>query len=192
MGKTLNFTFQSYIDKKLWDVSPIVSLGMDVTGVKLTSNISITGRENSEGELTSIVSTSKIKPGETPVGEPRLYYPGIGGDNNISTIKSTSMGINYSFEQHMSVSPIEEIGLNVMGYKIVDVAQKLNINYNNSNGNLSVSAYTNIFPSATLKLNNTGSVMMQYNQPSFTRTHTAPIVGNSTLSSGSIPIRDVS
>lgn len=39
-----------------------------------------------------------------------------------------------------------------MGFKIVDVAQKLNISFDRESGNLSLNAYTNIFPSATLKL----------------------------------------
>lgn len=186
LGKTLNFTFTSYIDKKLWDVPSYVSLGFDATGVKLTSNISITGRENSAGELTSIVSSSNVTPGETPIGEPRLFYPGEGGSNNLSNTGSTSTGVNYNFEQHMSVSKFKELGLNAMGYKIVDVAQKLNINFNNSNGNLSVSAYTNIFPSATLKLNNTNSTLMQYNQPSFIGTHSATIRNNAAMGRGGV------
>lgn len=68
-----------------------------------------------------------------------------------------------------------------IGFKIVDVAQKLDINYNNSNGNLSVDASTNIFPSANLTVSGNGntSTLMQYNQPSFPRTHTALIRGYS-------------
>jgi hypothetical protein len=103
----------------------------------------------------------------------RDYYPGKGGSNNYFT--QSGMSINY--EQHASVPSFEEGGLNSMGFKIVDVAQKLNINYNNRNGNLSVSAYTDVFPSATLKLNNTGGTLMNYTQPSFIGTHTAPITG---------------
>ena len=154
-------------------------------GDKLTSVITLTGRENVNGELTSIIGTSSTHPGETPMGTPRDYYPGEGGSNNVFDSETTSTGININFEQHASVSPSEEFGLNTMGYKIVNVAQKLNINYNSSNGNLSVSAYTGVFPSATLNMTaNNGFVnynMMQYNQPSFVNTHTAPFI-NSTFS----------
>ncbi len=54
-----------------------------------------------------------------------------------------------------------------MGYDIVNVAQKLDINI--SGNNLSVTASTDVFPSATLAVN--GSQMMYYPQPSFKQTH---------------------
>jgi hypothetical protein len=92
-------------------------------------------------------------------------------------------------EQHASISPIEEVGLSIAGYKIVDVAQKLDINIS-TQGVVSTSAATDVFPSATLSVN--GNNIMQYNQPSFVDTHTAPIVGTSSAASGSVPIRDFS
>ncbi|SDQ40764.1 RHS repeat-associated core domain-containing protein [Chryseobacterium soldanellicola] len=170
LGKTLEFKFTSYIDGKLWDGPRPPAI--DPAGVKLTSTLTLTGRENAAGELTSLVGDFESKPGKTPIGKPRDYYPGEGGSNNTFDMKTTSTGINVNFEQHASVSPIEEIGLNLGGYKIVDVAQKLNVNYNSSSGNLSVNAYTNIFPSANVTVN--GSKIMQYNQPSFNKTHLAP------------------
>ncbi|MBN8856945.1 MAG: RHS repeat-associated core domain-containing protein [Sphingobacteriales bacterium] len=190
LGKTLNFTFQSFIDKELWDVPSYVSLGFDATGVKLTSEISITGIENANGELTSIEGRLRVIPGTTPIGTPRNYYPGKGGSNNVFDVSTTSMGVNINFEQHESVSKFEQLGLNMFGFKIVDVAQKLIMDYNRTNGNLSISSYTNIFPSATLKVN--GSTIMQYHQPSFIQTHIAPIIGTSSPTSGSLPIRDFS
>ncbi len=168
LGKILTFNFNSYIDKKLWD-GP---MGDKPAGDKLTSILQITGNENSKGELTSISATRSVKVGDTPMGTARDYYPGEGGSNNTFSLSKTSTGLNINFEQHASVSLIEEFGMNLMGYKIVDVAQKLNINYNNKNGNLAVSSYTGIFPSATLSVN--GSQIMKYNQPSFTGTHSAP------------------
>ncbi len=147
-------------------------MGDTPAGDKLTSTIKITGNENSKGELTGMSATKSVKVGETPVGEARDYYPGEGGSNNSASLNRTSTGYYLNFEQHASVSKIEEFGMNVMGFKIVDVAQKLNINYNSGNGNLSVSSYTGVFPSATLSVN--GSQIMKYNQPSFTGTHTAP------------------
>ncbi|WP_315095014.1 DUF6443 domain-containing protein [Chryseobacterium timonianum] len=185
LGKTLSFNFTSYIDGKSWD-GPLNGI-VDASGVKLTSTLTLTGRENDAGELTSLVGNFKSEPGETPVGEPRMYYPGEGGSNNVFDMKTTSTGINVNFEQHASVSRIEEVGLNAAGFKIVDVAQKLNINYNSSNGNLSVDAYTNIFPSASLTVSGNGntSKLMQYNQPSFPGTHAAPLKGYSSTFVGS-------
>jgi hypothetical protein len=189
LGKTLTFEFNSYIDKSLWD-GPTMGGLVDPAGDKLTSTLSLTGNENNNGELTSITAKMSTNPGETPMGTARDFYPGKGGSNNMFSLKNTGKGINLNFEQHASVSPSEEFGLNSMGFKIVDVAQKLNINYTKSTGNLSVSVYTNIFPSATLKMN--GKSIMQYNQPSFLQTHRAPIIGSSSSSSGSVPLKDFS
>ncbi|WP_415711177.1 RHS repeat-associated core domain-containing protein, partial [Flavobacterium branchiophilum] len=174
LGKTLTFNFNSYIDNKLWD-GP---MGDSPAGDKLTTTVSLTGNENEKGELTSISATKSVKVGDTPIGTSNGFYPGDGGSNNVLTATSTSTGVNVNMEQHASVSPIEELGMNLMGYKIVDVAQKLSINYNSNNKSLSIDAYTGIFPSSTLTMTaNQGFVnhqMMQYNQPSFVKTHTAP------------------
>ena len=58
--------------------------------------------------------------------------------------------------------------MNYMGYKIVDVAQKMDAVFNKTTGALSISTYTNVFPSATLNVND--NQVMKYNQPSFTKT----------------------
>jgi hypothetical protein len=87
-----------------------------------------------------------------------------------------------------------------MGFKIVDVAQELNIRFDKGSGNLSVNAYTDVFPSATLKLNNTNTTLMNYIQPSFVGTHSAPLKGISNMNPfkdgygtlQSKPIRDFS
>jgi RHS repeat-associated protein len=194
LGKTLTFVFNSYIDEELWD-GPSLGCLIDPTGDKLTSTITITGEENANGELTAISGTSTSEVGPTPVGSARMYYPGEGGSNNMFNIVSTSTGIAALFEQHASVSPSEEVGLNSLGYRVVDVAQKLLISYNSSNSKLSVNAFTGVFPSATLTMNN--SSIMQYNQPSFIETHSAPIIGYSPSSAkdnttGGQPIRDFS
>ena len=81
-------------------------------------------------------------------------------------------------EQHASVSKIEQFGMNVMGYNIVNVAQKLDINIP-TKGSLTITTATDIFPSATLTVN--GSNAMQYNQPSFVETHTLPVRGSGTF-----------
>ncbi|OPC58133.1 hypothetical protein DSC47_11260 [Elizabethkingia miricola] len=132
-----------------------------------------------------MISTSKIL---APARE--------GGFNNTFDISNTPTGININYEQHLSVSPIEEAGLNSWGFKIVDVAQKLNMDYNSNNGNLSIDASTNIFPSANLSVKGNGNSdtfkLMQYDQPSFIKTHTAPVNGATSTSKGMIPTRDFS
>lgn len=169
LGKSLSFNFNSYIDANLWDGPG----GSAPAGDKLTSTVTLTGSENSSGELTGISATKSIAIGPTPVGTGRDYFPGLGDDQNKASATSSSnadgtlASYSLNFEQHASVSPIEHFGLNLMGYDIVNVAQSLQLNY--SGGNLSVSAGTDVFPSATLSVN--GSQLFKYNQPSFTGTH---------------------
>ena len=172
LGKTLTFNFNNYIDKNLWDGPTMFGL-VDPSGDKLTSNISVTGSENELGELTSISATKSVEVGKTPCGSARDFFPGLGKDQNKFTYNQTSnedgtlATYNLNFEQHASVSKIEEIGLNVLGFDIVNVAQNLKINF--SGDNLKVTASTDIFPSSTLKVNDIQ--LFQYNQPSFRATH---------------------
>ncbi|WP_313386583.1 DUF6443 domain-containing protein [Chishuiella sp.] len=169
LGKNLSFTFNSYIDGKTYD-GP---LGSTVKGNKITTTIKLSATENSAGELTGLNATKATEIGRTfGVIKGRDYYPGEGGSNNHFTKSNSGLSINY--EQHASVPKSEEAGLNAFGYKVVDVSQKLNINFDKTSGNLSVGAYTNVFPSATLKLNNTNTTMMDYKQPSFIKTHGVP------------------
>jgi RHS repeat-associated protein len=159
LGKTLTFKFNSYIDGKLWD-GPMGSLP---AGDKLTSTITLTGNENEAGELTGLTATKSVKIGETPMGTANDYFPGLGSDQNKFGFNGTTL----NFEQHASVSPIEAMGLGAMGYDVVNVAQKLTLGL--SGNNLSVTAATDVFPSATLTMN--GSQLMHYSQPSFKGTH---------------------
>jgi hypothetical protein len=169
LGRTLNFTFNSYIDRNLWD-GP---MGNRPVGDKLTSTISITGKENEAGELTGIAASKSVKIGITPIGTAKNYYPGLGSDQNKFGFSGTLFqnGIlsstTLNFEQHASVSPIEAFGMNLMGYDIVNVAQNLQFNYSGSK--LTITAATDVFPSATLTMN--GSQIMHYPQPSFKVTH---------------------
>ena len=185
LGNTLNVTFNSYIDAKSWD-----GPNKNAPGDKLTSNIQITGNENASGELTSISASKSITVGTTPIGSARDYYPGEGGKNNTLTATTKISGASVNFEQHASVSKVEQFGLNALGFKIVDVAQKLNVDINKNSGAVTLNSATGIFPSASLSVN--GKQIMQYNQPSFINTHSAPTVGTSSPSSGSLPIRDFS
>ena len=72
-----------------------------------------------------------------------------------------------TYEQHAMVNRLEGLGLGLMNYDIVNVAQKLTIGL--SGNNLSVTAATDIFPSANLKVN--GIRLFNYSQPSFKATH---------------------
>ncbi|KZE77641.1 hypothetical protein AV926_14040 [Myroides marinus] len=191
LGKNLSFTFNSFIADN-YD-GP---LGSFPEGDKLTTTINVSATENSAGELTGLSATKTTEIGNTfgfSLLKGRDYYSGEGGSNNYFT--QSQWSINY--EQHASVPGIEGLGLKSMGYQVVDVAQKLNISFDKASGNLSVSAYTNTFPSATLKLNNTNTMLMNYRQPSFIGTHTAPIKGYSPSArgegrTGGQPIRDLS
>ena len=165
LGRTLTFNFNSYISAKGWD-GPIS--GKLVAGNKLTTIVYVTGNENDKGELISISAGKHVIIGPTPtspIDNARAFYPGLGkGQNKFSLTTTASGGYKLNMEQHASVSRSEESGLSLMGYNVVDVAQKLDVDIS-AQGKVSISSYTDIFPSATLKLND--SKIMQYNQPSF-------------------------
>jgi len=188
LGKTLEFKFNSYIDKKLWD-GP---LGNIPTGDKLTTTVTITANENEAGEYTGASSTQDVVVGKTPtspIDNGRDYYPGLGDNQNKFVIGCSPSGaLSVNMEQHGSVSKSEEAGLGTLGFKIVNVAQKLGVNIS-AKGDVSVSAATDIFPSATLSVN--GASIMQYNQPSFVKTHSAPVVSENRYiipPSGGVPL----
>ncbi|GAA0875019.1 hypothetical protein GCM10009118_14270 [Wandonia haliotis] len=175
LGKELTFVFNSYIDADLWD-GP---MGSTPAGDKLTSTITLRASENDKGEITGISASYASVIGKTPVGKARAFYPGKGGSNQRRDAEQTMNAdgtlnsFKIVFEQHASVSPEEESGMRLMGYKIVDVSQKLVLAQNKNY--LWVGSYTNIFPSATLSVN--GHQLMHYAQPSFKETHQAPIKG---------------
>jgi RHS repeat-associated protein len=165
LGKTLEFKFNSYIDKKLWD-----GPNSKAPGDKLTTTTYVTGNENEKGELIGVSAGKHVEVGKTPVGTGRDSYPGLGDNQNkFSATASSDGGFNVNMEQHASVSVIEEKVINILGYDIVNVAQKLDVNIS-PQGNVNVSAATDVFPSATLTAN--GASIVQYNQPSFKATHT--------------------
>jgi RHS repeat-associated protein len=178
LGKELEINFASYIDEKYWD-GP---LGDFAAGMKLISKISLTATENENGELESLNAEKSVELGQTPIGAPRPFYPGLGEDQNKRTMTpNADKSYHFSMEQHASVSKVEEAGLNRLGYKIVNVAQKLDINVS-SFGTMNFSAATDVFPSAILTVNaknniGTTSSLFHYIQPSFIKTHSAPIIG---------------
>ena len=118
-------THYFYIDSELWD-----GPGGEVpAGDKLTSTITLSSTENGAGELTGISATKQVQIGDTPVGKARNYFPDLDDTQNKASATTSSNAdgtlesYSLNFEQHASVSPIEAVGLNLMGYDIVNVAQ---------------------------------------------------------------------
>jgi RHS repeat-associated protein len=175
LGTKLSFVFNSFIDADVWDGPG----GSGPAGDKLTTTVTVDGKKNAMGELENVQFSRKIEIGITPVGKARDFYPGLDKNQNKYSFNQevTPSGLLSSFEmnveQHASVSKSEEIGLNMMNYNIVNVAQRLKLNY--AQGKLSLSAYTDIFPSASLTVNN--HLLMYYIQPSFKETHSPKING---------------
>ncbi|SDX69328.1 RHS repeat-associated core domain-containing protein, partial [Hydrobacter penzbergensis] len=164
LGKDLTFTFNSYIDGKLWD-GP---MGKFPAGDKLTSTINIKASEDAEGNLTSVDVNSSYKVGSTGgIFKGRDYVAGLGDNQNRSIDLKGVKDFSATFEQHASVNAFEAMGLKMMGYDAVNVAQQATLTL--SGNKLSVSAATDVFPSATLSVN--GQQLFKYNQPSFKTTH---------------------
>jgi RHS repeat-associated protein len=162
LGKNLKFIFTSYIDKTyngphIWSVE----------GNKLTSIINVTSDEDANGNLLSVsVKSSPPIIGETdniPIFKGRNYFPGLGSKQNESIDISNSRKFSTEYVQHASVPRFEAWGLHLLGYDIPDVAQKLELRL--SGNVLHIAASTDIFPSATLKVN--GITLFHYEQPSF-------------------------
>lgn len=163
LGKKLTFKFTSYIDQGLWD-GPLCSLP---TGTKVISIINVSANVDKQNNLMSInVKSEKPQIFYTADFIPTDdYYP---GQKNQSVNKSKlTNGQNVTYEQHAKINEFEEIGLSIFGYDKVNVAQKLTIGLDVNN--LTVKASTDIFPSASLRVNE--HVLFRYNQPSFKSTH---------------------
>lgn len=109
----------------------------------------------------------------------RDYFPGLGKDQNMGINITNSNGFNATFEQHASVPGLEAAGLALLEYSSVNVAQKLTLGL--SGNNLSVSAATDVFPSATLSVN--GNQLFKYYQPSFKGTHGNDLINFGTRTS---------
>ena len=161
LGRDLTFTFNSYIDGNLWD-GP---MGSFPAGDKLTSTISLTSNTDADNNLLSVDIKSNYDVHKTGgIFQGLNYFPGQ--TNTALDIKGATGGTT-SFEQHAMVNGFEEMGLGLMGYDAVNVAQKLTLGL--SGNQLSVTGATDVFPSATLGVN--GIQLFQYNQPSFRATH---------------------
>ncbi|WP_206513799.1 DUF6443 domain-containing protein [Pseudoflavitalea rhizosphaerae] len=183
LGKNLTFAFNSYISEKGWD-GPNPPFGT-AAGLKLSSTLTIQATETADGSFYSAYVTSNTILGNTPIGKPRDFFPGLGDDQNKEVLLKNVGGFNATFEQHASVSKIEEMAFDVLGFDVVNVAQKLNVQFGGNE--LSVTAETDVFPSAELTVN--GVQLFKYDQPSFLQTHTK----NLNLSEmGGVPTTDKS
>jgi RHS repeat-associated protein len=161
-GTSLSFTFNSFIDGDLYD-GP---LGTLTAGDKLTSSIIINTITNDLGEAISTSITIESNIGATfGLFEGNPNFEGL---PNISQV-NVKGPLNFSavFEHHTRVNDFEALGLGLLGYDVVNVAQRAE--FNSINGNLTIKALTDIFPSATLHVN--GNLLMHYSQPSFFKTH---------------------
>lgn len=184
LGKNLTFTFDSYINNSFDGPTP----PWDPTGLKLRSTINVTSNEDSDGNLLSVSVNSSYDVKETAgikLFKGRDYFPGLGKDQNTAINISNTNGFSATFEQHASVPGLEAAGLALLGYGTVNVAQKLTLGL--SGNNLSVSAATDIFPSAALSVN--GSKLFQYIQPSFKATHKNDLINFGTPTSAPSIIR---
>ncbi|MFE7087115.1 DUF6443 domain-containing protein [Sphingobacterium spiritivorum] len=184
LGRDLIFTFNSYIDADLWD-GP---LGSFPAGNKISSTINVSANTDTDNNLLSInVNSDEPKINKTGGWIPTdNYYP---GETNYKVNKSgLNSGQKISYEQHAKVNFLEEVGLSLMGYDKVNVAQKLTIGLNGNN--LGVEAATDIFPSASLSVKGTGNSnsyrLMNYKQPSFKNTHKTNIVREGSM--GAMPV----
>jgi hypothetical protein len=172
LGQNLTFTFNSYINSSFDGPKP----PWDVVGDKLTSTITLQSTKNSDGSLKSVNVNSDYHVHETggiSIFKGRNYFPGLGKKQNQKIELTGVRSFNSTFEQHASVPGFEAAGLNLLGYDVVNVAQKMNLSL--SGNQLSISAATDVFPSATLSLKGSGNPnsyrLMQYDQPSFRATH---------------------
>lgn len=167
LGHNLHFRFDSYIDYSFDGPNP----PWGAEGRKLMSSIDVISTKDwSTGKLLSVDVSSSYDIGSTGdlgIFKGRDFFSGLGDDQNKSISLDNVRTFVATFEQHASVPLFEEIGLNAMGYQIVNVAQKVEIGLNGNQ--LSIKAFTDRFPSATLILN--GKTLFQYNQPSFSATH---------------------
>jgi RHS repeat-associated protein len=166
LGQNLQFTFSSYINSSYDGPTP----PWDVTGEKLKSRVTVNSHEDADGNLLSVDVKSTYDIGETgglSIFKGRDYFPLLGDDQNKDINLKGVNKFSATFEQHSSVPGIEAFGLNVLGYDVVNVAQKLNLSFDGKN--LSVTAATDVFPSATLSVNSTQ--LFKYDQPSFKATH---------------------
>src|SRR5690606_16845419 len=150
LGKDLRIGIDSYIDKDLWDGPDPLSLGLDLSGSKLTSDIWIHSEENDKGELTGISTefSSVIKTNKAGFKGVKIdNLPDVESSVSFYDKENNFIGFSIQLEKHAKVNGFEEAGLLMMGYQAVNVAQRVDVNYIGKD--LNISFKTDVFPSAT-------------------------------------------
>jgi len=174
LGENLTFTFNSFIDSKTWD-GPLFKLP---AGDKLTSTITFKSIQNEKGELLFIDVESDVSVHRTfgLLQGSSTYDEGVFGlgpvehglsNKAINVSGYTKFRLEGNFEQHAEVHWAEEIGLRLLGYETVNVAQTFSFRLENNE--LHINAGTGLFPSATLDVN--GHILFQYDAPSFSKNY---------------------
>lgn len=165
--ESLIFEFNSYIDQFLWDgpSAPWTICGEKLLGFALVQPI----YSYLDDAYVYIVKSYYIvgATGDIQIMQGRDYFPGL-EDQNQPLDGCCSTTFSGYYEQHACVPGLEEYLLSLISLDIVNVAQKFEVDIDNTS--VSVKAYTDIFPSATLKVN--GQDLFQYDQPSFVANHT--------------------
>jgi hypothetical protein len=173
LGENLTFTFNSFIDSETWD-GPLFKLP---AGDKLTSTIAFESIQNEKGELLYMDVKSNVNVHKTfgLVPGSSTYDEGVFGEGAdygltnkaIDVSGHTKFRLEGNFEQHAEVHWTEEIGLRLLGYQTVNIAQ--NFGFSLKNNELRINAGTGLFPSATLDVN--GHSLFQYDAPSFSKNY---------------------
>lgn len=175
IGEDLTFYFSSFIDRTSWnsDVNA-PKAWFDVSGEKLYSQITLDFEQDSKGNLIglkNIAVKSDIK--KNAGGFTGVEYNSKEFSNGWTSAYMENAGtpnktwLSFNFEKHAKVPLIEAFGIISQRGNVVNVAQKLDIS---GHGNIiKYSSFTDIFPSATLSINNVQ--VMKYIQPSFSKTH---------------------
>lgn len=167
----------SYIDKDAYD-GPLAP--WTVCGEKLIAYVEIIPFYNNSASKYNYTLSSEYIIGQTgnvPFLTGRDFFPGL--PNNDIDQNLTSFPNNLHYEQHTCVPWVEEFGLNALGFGIVNVAQRVDVNFSVSS-RFSIEVFSDIFPSLEVVLHGEGDFIGQnmsskslkvYTQPSFINTH---------------------
>ena len=138
----------------------------DVSGDKLFGSVRLDFSQDSKGNLTALYVTIDTKVRTNQGGFKGIPYAGMPDIEEGSGFR-LPIAFLVTYEKHVRVPKFESAGLRLMGYNVVDVAQRLEIK--SLGGRLNYRAFTDIFPSATLTINDVK--VMHYAQPSYKSIH---------------------
>jgi len=176
LGEDLTFHFSSFIDRTSWNQDKGAPWApFDVSGEKLYSSVTLDFSQDKDGNLIGLNSVkwnSKIMTNDGGFKGVEYNRDGFINDTFFNFSKNSGtqskQWLTFSLEKHAKVPLFEAFGIMAQGGNVVNVAQKLGIvGFGNK---MRYSSSTDIFPSATLSINNVE--VMRYMQPSFSKTHT--------------------